>query len=491
ARTLLGAVPDSLLLGQVEAAREEFEHELAVADRAVSSAVTLSRALPAFLGETGARRYFFGAQNPAELRGTGGYIGAYAIMTVRNGRVSLSPFASTETLDNVPPSKVQAPNPSYAVRYDRYGGAGFWPNINLTPDFPSAAVAIERLYEETTGERVDGTIVANPQALAALLETTGPVGVPGTATSVDSETLVPFVTNEAYETIDDSEARKRLLGDAARAVLGAFLDGGLGDVTSAGRAVAEAAAGGHLLLHASDPELQETFEEVGVAGELGGSGTDFLGVIGNSAAGNKVDFYARRTVRHSVSLTAEGGATSRTLVSITNGAPDTGQPAYVIGPYPPLSKAGENITYLSAFCGSPCSLTRFVQGGNESMPASEVEIGFPVYSTTIRLPSGESKSAAFSWQIHDAWAGTRDRGSYRLVFRDQPTIHATRLTLEVTSPPGTHITHTRPEMEVTDDRAVWEGASGTEAVFEVEFEAPFISRIWRSILRFLSGPIFG
>ena len=48
--------------------------------------------LPSFLGADGPRHYFFGASNPAELRGTGGLIGAYAILTIDGGRLSFSDF---------------------------------------------------------------------------------------------------------------------------------------------------------------------------------------------------------------------------------------------------------------------------------------------------------------------------------------------------------------------------------------------------------------
>src|SRR6187200_652601 len=41
--------------------------------------------LPAFLGADGPRTYFFGAVNPAELRGGGGLLGAYSLLTVRDG----------------------------------------------------------------------------------------------------------------------------------------------------------------------------------------------------------------------------------------------------------------------------------------------------------------------------------------------------------------------------------------------------------------------
>ncbi len=223
AHAILERAPRSWLIGPVAGARVEFDREMDQALRAVEAAEAMARALPAFLGAEGPRRYFLGAQNPAELRGTGGFLGAYAILTAEDGRLRLGPFSPIEELRDLEVSQVRAPNPDYARRYDRYGGAGFWRNINMTPDFPSAAQAIEALYARVAGERVDGALVADPFALAALLEVTGPVRVPGTGAALQSDGMIPFVTNEAYAVLTEPAARKRLLGHVAAGVFRRFL----------------------------------------------------------------------------------------------------------------------------------------------------------------------------------------------------------------------------------------------------------------------------
>jgi Protein of unknown function (DUF4012) len=79
------------------------------------------------------------------------------------------------------------------------GAAGrFWTSINVMPDFPSVAQAILNSYEAATGERLDGVILADPFAEAALLEATGPVQLPGYDVEIDADNVVAFTTNEAY-----------------------------------------------------------------------------------------------------------------------------------------------------------------------------------------------------------------------------------------------------------------------------------------------------
>ena len=91
------------------------------------------------------------------------------------------------------------------------------------PDFPSVAQAILNSYEAATGERLDGVILADPFAEAALLEATGPVRLPGYDVEIDADNVVAFTTNEAYSLFTDSVRRKRVLGDVARAAFERFV----------------------------------------------------------------------------------------------------------------------------------------------------------------------------------------------------------------------------------------------------------------------------
>jgi Protein of unknown function (DUF4012) len=477
---------DTFLLPAVSRARDELEAELTQARRGVAAAEALSRSLPSFLGASQPRRYFVAAQNPAEMRGTGGFIGVYAILAVEEGRLELGSFEPITTLKS-PPGQVDAPNPDYAARYDQYGGAGFWQNINMTPDFPSAASAIETLYERSTGTQVDGVIAADPFALAELVEVTGPVAIPGTGTQVDADGLVSYVTNEAYRVLTNPAQRKRVLGDVAEGVLREFLRGSA-DPGAMGQALVEAASGGHLLLHSRDPQVQAAFVEAGIAGELP-TGGDLLGVIWNNASGNKIDFYAEQEISYTIRLGAEGSGVAETHLSYTNEAPDEGEPQYIIGPYSSDYEAGENVALLSTYCAKTCELDHVRMDGVRVETARESELGHPAFPATVRLQSGETSLLDYGWRVREAWHGDDGAGIYRLTVRTQPTIRPTRLAIDIQAPEGMAITGTSPEMRVMEGRAVWQGEASAEMVFELRFQRPTLARAWNAVLDFLGKPL--
>jgi hypothetical protein len=236
--------------------------------------------------------------------------------------------------------EVPSPSEEYSRNYDQFRGEGrFWLAINLTPDFPTAAEAIVDAYEVAEGERLDGVILADPFALAALMRLTGPTTVPGLEVTLAADRVVAFTANEAYALLRARGAK--LLGAVAESVVDRFLQGGdldAGDL----RSLARTAADGHLLVYSEDPGIQSALEGTGAGGALPSTGGDLLAVVENSSGGNKVDFYEDRSVTYEVWLRSDGSARATATVRLTNLAPTSGLPKYVLGPHEGFSEAGES-----------------------------------------------------------------------------------------------------------------------------------------------------
>lgn len=469
ARDLATSAPANGLVAPLADARAEFLSLIDQAVDAVSTATALVDVLPAFLGLDGPRRYFLGSSNPAELRGTGGLVGAYAILTVDDGKLDIGSFSPPYDLPNLEPHELAAPNADYAARYDRFGGAGFWQNLNMTPDFPSAALAIRTLYAAVTGEPIDGVIVVDPNMLAGLLALTGPAAIPGGGT-VDADTVVAYVSNEAFAELTDADERKLLLGAVAAGALDAFLRGeGEASPVEAIRVLGDAAGGGHLLLNAADPDIQVAFEAAGVAGRLLDPDGDYLAAVVNNAANNKVDFYADRLVHYQVELHEDGSAAATAAVELTNDAPVEGPAAYVIGPSVEGAVAGDNRSLLSVYCASGCRRTGFRRSLGDGALREETELGHPVFTTMVPLHSGESERIEIDWELERAWDQDGQGGMYRLTVQDQPTLRPTRLIVEVALPPGMTISSVSDGVETGDGRAFWDGIATRTTIIEVAF----------------------
>jgi hypothetical protein len=344
---------------------------LQLADRAidtVSHARAVTAVLPGFLGADGPRRYFVGVQTSAELRGTGGLIGFWGILSADDGQLAFGDSEVYEALDDVeatPPdgSAVEQigtllgpfdegvdADPEYLARYARVAGDSFFSNVNLDPDLPTTARVALDLYELRTGETVDGMILLDPAGLQLLLAAIGPelpvppeVAAPlGLEASLPTDRFAQLVTVDVYDTLgaDRSDERKQVLREIGDAAVAGVLSGGWDEVAMA-RAIIGASTERHLQVFSEEGGEQEAFVEVGVGGALDlPADADLLAVTANNAVGGKQDVHLGNSVEALVQLDDIGQAADGTItavrtadieVSVDNPLPASGLDEYIIG----------------------------------------------------------------------------------------------------------------------------------------------------------------
>jgi hypothetical protein len=427
----------------------------------------LTEQLPRFLGAEGPRTYLFGASTPAELRGTGGFVGSIARLRIEDGQLDFGAFEQSSDLPRLGAADLPPPVEEDAARWARYGGTGLFVNLNRTPDFPSAAAAMLRHWEVAQGEALDGMLVADPFALQALLELAGPAEVPGYGITLDASTVVPFVTNEAYATIEAPDERKAVLGAVSAATLSSFLDGG-GDASPADlvTTLGELVVHGHLLIYANDPPVQAALRRAGLAGQLGAADPiahgDLVNVAVNSGAASKVDYYAQRTLTLETTLLADGAARSELVVGLANEAPTEGLPKYVIGPNNPTLEAGDNLVDVSVYLARHARFTE-VPPEADGPTFTETELGHPVHDGWVRLPSGGVVERRYAWRTEDAWR-ISEQGElvYDLLLQGQTVMRPTRFEARIGIPDGLEVLDPPEGAEVTDGELVLSGELGGE-----------------------------
>ena len=351
------ASPASWLLGSVADGRREFLELAAPLAPDVAAAAALVRDLPVLLGADGPATYLFGVSNPAEQRGTGGYVGSYSRLVIDDGHLEFGDFRETSDLER--PARVTGVDASVVARYGPFGVPTSWQNVNFTPDFPTAAGNLAALWRASFGEELDGVIVVDPEAFARLLEMTGPVTSP-TGTVIAAEDAAAYLANGAFVDIEDNELRKLVLGAIAADTLQAFLgEIDQGEMIPAGRALGELLTQRHVQVWFADRDAERSLAALREDGGLHVPNTgELLAVTINNASATKIDFYLDRTLHHRVTLLADGWSESELDVELTLDAPTSGLPTRVIGPTRPELDAGEALHWLSAYCAPGCAMTQ-------------------------------------------------------------------------------------------------------------------------------------
>jgi HAMP domain-containing protein len=328
ARISLG--PSTGLVSQLAQRRSELATQLHTLTGTLRQSSAAMAALATLLQGPG--RYLILAANNNEMRAGSGMFLDAGVLTTNTGQLQLSPIQPTSSL-TLPPGVVPLSG-SFAARWAWMDPSGEWRNLAVSPRFEVTGALAARMWQAKTGQKVDGVIVLDDDALAELLHATSPVSIGGQ--TLDSANVVPFLLHDQYVDAGSNDARQDELGALAQAVFTDAVDGNpaeAGDhaatssLTSLATGLAQSALGRHILAWSSDPREEALWRQAGAAGTVGAKSllTSVLNI-----GGNKLDQYL--SVRDDLSFSVHGGRTSVTLkVHLANKTPP-GEPHYITGP---------------------------------------------------------------------------------------------------------------------------------------------------------------
>ncbi|WP_446220706.1 DUF4012 domain-containing protein [Micromonospora sp. IBHARD004] len=335
-RTRLAAVPTDDLLAQFQDVLSSLRAEIDRLADLTGAADQAARVLPPLLGADGPRRYLLVSQNPAELRATGGMFGAYAVIRAENGRVTLARQGTSAELTRFnPPLRV---DPELRRLWNDLPGR-YPADVNLGPDFPTAAALYREMVRRRTGTTVDGVLAVDPVVLSYLLRATGPVAVPGSAPLV-GDTVVRTLLSDAYRDLGTRE-QDAYFAAAAPAVFDAFLTKSA-DVRALLSAFDRSVAERRILFWSVHPEEQRVLGDSRLTGTLPEKDiVPTVGVFLNDGSGAKLGYYLRFSANLTVGdCQSDGRRELRLRVAVHSTAPRSGLSDSVTG----LALAGDPYT---------------------------------------------------------------------------------------------------------------------------------------------------
>lgn len=426
----LAGADDAWLVSPVADELDRVLAEVVAARPDVDLAADATRVIPAIFGGDGTSRWLVAFVTPVEARGRTGLVGNFAELTGTDGVVEMTRFGRASELEagGTPGTERTLSGPDdYLARWARFEPAETWRNVTMSPDFPSVGQVMTELYPQSGGQPVDGVIAIDPEGLAALLNFTGPIEVPGVAGPLTAATAAPFLLRDQYVTLEDNAERIDTLETLARATFERLTTGDLPSPGAVADTLGAAVRAGHIHLFGADPAAQALFRDVGVDGALPTTDGDSFGVVANNAVGNKIDLFLRRSVDYAATWDPDTGEVAATAtVTLTNSAPSRGLPGYIIGsPLPAAERPppGTNRTYLSIY--SPWTLEDARLDGEHAQLERQSERGRYAYSLFVDIPPGGGVRT-----LTLALRGALDEGAdYTLDVTTQPLIEPDQMAL--------------------------------------------------------------
>ncbi len=387
---------------KVQDAVSGLQTELDDALAETQSAVRGAKLIPPMMGADGRRSYFLALQSNNEARGTGGFFGSFGVITADDGRVDVRQLAPRSTLDDQQYDELPLDfGPDY---YALYGDdPATWAGANMSPHYPYAAQLWLKMWQDRTGERLDGVVTTDPVTLSYLLEATGPVTLPD-GRVISSENVVSFTENEIYFLIDDDAERDAYLQTVAQASLDAVFSGEA-DPKALIDALGKAAGERRLLVYSDQVNEQKQLAASSVGGALPGDAAPFAGLATINGGGNKLDYYLYQSLTYElIGCTADGGRRGQITVTYQNSAPgDDSLPLYVAAraDLPPRPDGqlqngnGDSFFYSQVYATAGSSLVSAIRDGELLDVAQGREQGHAVFQSGIELGAGESTTLVF------------------------------------------------------------------------------------------------
>lgn len=135
----------------------------------------LQQVLPNMVGVSGKRTYALLLQNNQELRPTGGFIQAVALLNFDKGSLVSYQVYSIYELDKKLPGQVIPPE---EIKIHLGETNWYLRDSNWSPDFPKSSKQIAWFIEKSLGVNVDGVVAMNVFSLSELLKAIGPINLP-------------------------------------------------------------------------------------------------------------------------------------------------------------------------------------------------------------------------------------------------------------------------------------------------------------------------
>lgn len=273
----------------------------------------LLKNIPSILGKDKEKMYLVLFQNDDERRATGGFLTAYALFRINNGKMRIERSEDIYSLDNS--IAVHPPAPREILEYHKGVSQFYIRDSNLSPDFTKSIGLFEDLYKRS-GKKIDydGIIAVDSKILVDMLTIFGDTEADGVVFSAktDPRCNCPQVIYKLFDMVDRPtpylrENRKGILGDLMFVLLhkalgfspskywGTLMEAMFQDLNEK-----------HILLYFKDKAIQQSVEKLNYAGSMRNYNGDFLSVNNVNFAGAKSNLFVQETITTNTTKTGNG-----------------------------------------------------------------------------------------------------------------------------------------------------------------------------------------
>ncbi|PIR99132.1 hypothetical protein COT87_01070 [Candidatus Collierbacteria bacterium CG10_big_fil_rev_8_21_14_0_10_44_9] len=285
--------------------------------------------LPDLLGNPEPKKYLIMFQNDAEIRPTGGFLTAYATMSILKGKITPGISQDIYTLDAGFKRKIPAPDPIKKYLPLVYN----WNlrDMNLSPDFKDSMDTFTLYMKDSSAApEFDALIAIDTEVPVRLLKVLGPIGVPGFGgkftADIDPRCDCPQVIYELENiitrpTYEIREGRKSILGPLMNSMLANMMGSPKAKWAEFFNIFTASIKEKHLMMYFKDENKQNAVEALGAAGRINNYMGDYLHVNDTNFAGAKSNLFVTTELEQVINVEEGGSLTKKLILTYKNPRP--------------------------------------------------------------------------------------------------------------------------------------------------------------------------
>ncbi len=272
-----------------------------------------SEILPDILGFDSPKKYLILLQDNSELRPGGGVVEAFAVMEIKNAKITDFTAFDEAPVDENLKSIIE---PAFGLKRYLLLENLTLRDSNFDPDFINSAISASNIYSLAVEEKVDGVIAIDAIFIKNMLNVLGPIAVPGQSEKISDKNIEKISFRENNFGIEILNSLKNELD--TRNDLSPFL------IT---RQIGNLISEKHLLFAFPNPSTQNIFTANGWSSSLWDNRekennkiNDYLGVSEGNLGKNKINKFVSRSISKKVSVSDSGKISSELSISFKNNA---------------------------------------------------------------------------------------------------------------------------------------------------------------------------
>jgi hypothetical protein len=310
-----------------------FQDQVKFLSASLAELTDVAEKLQIFLGEAEDKRYLLVFQNNAEMRGSGGFLGSYALVDFREGKIRDLEVPGGGSYDTEAglKDKIKAPQPLWLVNPQWH----FW-DANWWPDWPTTAKNLMWFYEKSDGPSVDGVISFTPSVVEKLLTVTGPIDLTkdyGLVITADNFWQEVELTTERDNLVKDNPEAvahlpqgqkgkpKKIIGDLMAKILEVLpqkID--KDNLIKLLNISEDSLASKQIMFYFKDNTLEDPVLRHNWGGAMTAAPLDYLMVTNTNIAGAKTDRVIKESVSHQAKIASDGSIVDTVTITRTHTA---------------------------------------------------------------------------------------------------------------------------------------------------------------------------